>query len=91
MENAVGLISDKQFEELKPLENTEIKETSNILKSTKIGQGIPFLPTSLEGLRDMFGKLWTDGVKNKILPLINELLRRGGMTDDQYHIIANKL
>ena len=86
-----GLISDEQFEELKHLENTEIEEISNILKSTKIGQGIPFLPTSLEGLRDMFEKLWTDGVKNKILPIINELLRRGGMTEDQHHIIANKL
>ena len=41
-----GLISDEQFEELKHLENTEIEEISNILKSTKIGQGIPFLPTS---------------------------------------------
>ena len=37
-----GLISDGQFEGLKHLENTKIEEISNILKSTKIGQGMPF-------------------------------------------------
>ena len=39
-----GLISDEQFEELENLENTEIEKISSILKSTKSGQGIPFLP-----------------------------------------------
>ena len=86
-----GLISDEQFEELNNLENTELEEISNILKGTKSGQGISFLPTSLADLRYTLGKLWTDGVKNKILPVLEELVRRGGMTDGQYSILVNEL
>ena len=85
------LISDEQFEELKDLENTEIEQISNVLKGTKIGQGIPFLPTALEGLRQKFAKLWEDGVKNKILPVLKEMLRRGGVTIEQFMILLNEL
>ena len=85
------LISDEQFEALRNLENTEVEQISHILKGTKIGQGIPFLPTALRDLRHMFGKLWNDGVKNKILPVLNELLRRGGVTIDQFLVFLNEL
>ena len=63
-----GLISDEQFEKLKNLENTEVEEISSIMKGTKSGQGISFLPTSLAALHYIFGKLWKAGAKNKILP-----------------------
>ena len=87
-----GLISDEQFEELKDLENTEVEKISNVLKSVKSSdQGIPFLPTSLKDLRHMFGQLWKTGVKDKILPVLKELLRRGGMTFEQFSILANEL
>ena len=63
----------------------------NSFSGVKIGQGIPFLPTSLKGLRAMFGALWTgftkngsELMKNKLLSLLKELLRRGGITDEQY-------
>ena len=56
-----------------------------------IGQGKPFLPTSLKGLRAIFGALWaeftkneSEMMKNKLLPVLKELLRRGGITDEQY-------
>ena len=67
MENLVheGLIYLEQFEELKNLENTEIEETSSILKSTKSGQGISFLPTSMTTLRHTFGQLWKTGARMK--------------------------
>ena len=86
-----GLISDNQFEELKDLENTEVEEIASILKGVKIGQGISFLPTSLTALRHMFGKLWKSGIKDKILPVLKELLRRGGMTDGQFSILVDEL
>ena len=73
------------------LENTELKEISSILKGTKIGQGISFLPTAMSALRYTFGRLWKAGVKNKILPVLKELLRRGGMTDGQYSILVDEL
>ena len=53
-----GLISDEQFEELENLENTEIEKISSILKSTKGGQGISFLPTTMADLRYTLGQLW---------------------------------
>ena len=59
--------------------------------ATKIGQGIPFLPAALEGLRQKFAKLWEDGVKNKILPVLKEMLRRGGVTIEQFMILLNEL
>ena len=52
---------------------------------------MPFLPTSLKGLRTMFGVLWTEftknGIemmKNKLLPVLKDHLRRGGITVEQY-------
>ena len=86
-----GLISDEQFEELKDLENTEVEEISNVLKGVKIGQGISFLPTTMSFLRYTLGRLWKAGVKDKILPVLEELLRRGGMTDGQYSILVDEL
>ena len=93
-----GLISDGQFEELSKLENTELEEISSILKGVKIGQGIPFLPTSLKGLRTMFDTLWKEFIKdggemmkNKLLPVLEELLRRGGITDEQFSRLRKEL
>ena len=76
-----GLISDEQFEKPSELENTELKEITSILKGMKSGQGISFLPTTMSALRYTLGQLWkaVDG-KNKILPVLKELIRRGGMT-----------
>ena len=86
-----GLISDEQFEELENLENTEIENISTVLKGVKVGQGISFLPTTMVALPS-FGQLWkAGGAKNKILPVLKELLRSGGMTDGQYSILVNEL
>ena len=72
------------------MENTELEEISSILRGTKSGQGISFLPTSIAALRYTFGQLWKAGVKNKILPVLKERLRRGGMTDGQYTILVDE-
>ena len=42
-------------------------------------------------LRYALGQLWNTGVKDKILPVLKELLRRGGMRDGQYSILVNEL
>ena len=44
-----------QFEELENLENIELEEISSILKGTKSGQGVSFLPTSMVALHHTFG------------------------------------
>ena len=45
----------------------------------------------MAALRHTFGQLWEAGVKNKILPVLKELLRRGGVTDGQYSILLKEL
>ena len=92
-----GLISDEQFEKLSKLGNTDIETIASVLKGVKIGQGMPFLKKSLKGLRTMFGILRTEFtangsemMKNKLLPVINELLRRGGITDEQYSALIKE-
>ena len=71
-----GLLSDEQFEKVSKLYNTDTER---------------FLPTPLKRLRAIFGALWTEFtqngsemIKNKLLPVLKELLRRGGITDEQY-------
>ena len=74
------------------MENTELNEILSILKGVKSGQGISFLPTTMAALRYTLGQLWKAGdAKNKILPVLQELLRRGGMTDRQYSILVDEL
>ena len=46
----------------------------------------------MTALRYTLGQLWKAGdAKNKILPVLKELLRRGGMTDGQYSILVDEL
>ena len=92
-----GLISDEQFERLSKLDNSDIETIASVLKSVKIEQGIPFLPTSLKGLGTMFGALWTEftkhgseKMKNKLLHVLKELLRRGDITDKQYSALIKE-
>ena len=59
-----GLISDKQFEKLSKLDNTDIETIASVPIGVEIGQGIPFLPTLLKGLCTVFGALWTEFTKN---------------------------
>ena len=69
-----GLISDEQFEKLSKLDNTDIEIIASVLKDVKIGQGIPFLPTSLKGLRTLFGALLPEFTKNEREMTRNKLL-----------------
>ena len=39
----------------------------------------------------MFGKLWEEGVKNKILPVLKELFRRGAVTIEQFSTLVDEL
>ena len=93
-----GLISGEQYEKVSALDSTEMEKIANVLKSSKIGQEIPFLPTSLSDLRAIFGKLWEKFekhggkmVRSKLLPILEELLRRGGITDAQYAVLIQDL
>ena len=75
-----------------------MEKSASVLKGAKIGQGVPFLPTSLSDLRNIFGKLWekfekrgSNMVKTKLLPILEELLHRGGIRDAQYTVLVQEL
>ena len=53
-----GLISGDQFKKLSALDGTYMEKIASVLKGAKIGKGVPFLPTTLSDLRNIFGKLW---------------------------------
>ena len=42
-----GLIFGDQFEKLSALDGTDMEKITSILRGAKMGQGVPFLPTSL--------------------------------------------
>ena len=93
-----GLTSRDQFEKLSDLDGTDMEKIANVLKGSKIGQGIPLLPTSLSELRNIFGKLYkkfekhgSKMVKTKLLPILEELLRRDGISDAQYAVLMQEL
>ena len=93
-----GLISGDQFEKLSALDGTDMKKIGSVLEGAMIGQGVPFLPTSLSDLRNIFRKLWekfekhgSKMVKTKLLPILEELLRRGGIMVAQYAVLMQEL
>ena len=80
------------------LDCTDMEKIASVLKGAKIGQGVPFLPTSLSDLRDIFGKSWekfekhgSKMVKTKLYPILEELLHRGGIRDAQYAVLMQEL
>ena len=93
-----GLVSGDQVEKLSDLDGTDMEKIANILKGSKIGQGMPLLPTSLSELRNIFGQLYkkiekhgSKMVKTKLLPILKELLRRDGIRDAQYAVLVQEL
>ena len=80
------------------LDGTDMEKIASVLKGAKIGQGVPFLHTPLSDLRNIFGKLWekfeehgSKMVKTKLLPIMEELLHRGGIGDVQYAVLMQEL
>ena len=98
MQVCEGLISGDQFEKLSDLDGTDMEKIANVLKGSKIGQGIPLLPTSLSELCNIFGKLYkkfeklgSKMVKTKLLPILEEFLHRDGIKDAQYAVLMQEL
>ena len=93
-----GLISGVQFEKLSGLDGPDMEKIESVLKGAMIGQGVPFLPTSLPDLRNIFRKLWekfekhgSKMVKTNLFPILEELLHRGGIRDAQYAVLMQDL
>ena len=90
-----GLLSQEQFEKLEDLKQVDLPRVIDIIKETKIGHGIKFLPSTLPDLKNRLHLLLTrdtvdtelSRVKREIHALLEELLRREAISAEHYATI----
>ena len=75
------LISTEQFKKLEELEEIDLPAVAAVIKETKIGQGLPFLPRKVSELTkhlhvwlEELAETGASTVRNKISALLKELL-----------------
>ncbi len=85
------LLSDEQFQKMIELEDMTMPAVVDIIKETKTGQGLKFLPRSIVGLSkklpiliEELVKTGMSRVKRELSGVFEELLRQGGVTLKQY-------
>ena len=85
------MLSDEQFQKMIELEDMTMPAVVDIIKETKTGQGLKFLPRSIVGLSkklpvliEELVKTGLSRVKREVSGVIEELLRQGGITLKQY-------
>ena len=93
------LLSDEQYLKLAQLDIDDINSSrlANIIKETKIGQGIKFLPRKLSDLTkqlqislEELAKSGASAVRNKVRAVLEELFRQKGITQDRYNSIKDE-
>ena len=91
------LISENEFDTLYSSRNKrDISNVANIIKLTKIGRGVRFLPRTTRGLYDSLNAI-VDLVPNssnlvlkmELFAILDELLQRKAITEKDYNIIRN--
>ena len=93
-----GLLSDKQFEKLVELDVLDFPAVALVIKGTKVGQGVKFLPNTMKSLRESLGTLSKElidtgnaVIKTQLIPVLEELRRCKGITDKQYATVKREL
>ena len=91
------LISENEFDTLYSSRNKrDISNVANIIKLTKIGRGVRFLPRTTRGLYDSLNAI-VDLVPNssnlvlktELFAILDKLLQRKAITDKDYNIVRN--
>ena len=88
---AEELLSPEQFEQLSELEQMDLPTIALVIKDTKVGQGLKFLPRKLTDLKQQL-QIWLKDlvetvrpdVRNKVGAVLEELLRRNGISLERY-------
>ena len=85
------LLSQEQFKKIMELDDKTLPAVADIIIETKSGQGLKFLPRTIVGLSkklalliEELGKTGMSRVKRELEGVIDELLRQGGVTLEQY-------
>ena len=86
-----GRLSDEQFKELVELEDPDLEKITQIIKDTKIGQGLNFLPWTISNLRhtlhSLLSELEENGselIKSKLASILEELFHRDAIRLKEY-------
>ena len=58
-----GLLSDEQFKQLGELEDPDFEKITEVIKDTKMGQGLNFLPRTISKLRPTLHPYWQNWKK----------------------------
>ena len=93
-----NLISDRRYLKLaEAVDEIDIEQLTDVIRETKIGQGIDFLPCKTDQLIDTLGEWIKElaekgGVvlQNKVSALLNELLMRKKLTEKRYKELTNE-
>jgi len=90
------LLSEEQADKINEIlrEGKDLEKIANVIKSSKIGNGISFLPTKIKDLTDTLqtglvelAKTGKNDLKQKIGAMLDELLRRRAITGERYNVI----
>ena len=90
------LLSDEQVDKINEIlwEGKDLKKIADVIKSTKIGNGISFLPTKIKDLTDTLqtglvelAETGKNDLKQKLGAMLDELLRRRAITSERYNVI----
>ena len=93
-----GLLSDKQFEKLVEFDVSDLPAVALVVKDTKVCQGVKFLHNTMKSLRESLGTLskgpvgnGSTVIKTQLIPVLEELHRRKGISDKQYAPVKREL
>ena len=91
------LLSDEQFEKILELEDITLPAVADIIKGTKLGQGLKFLPRTIVGLTaklplllEELSRTGQSRVKKEVAGVLEELLRQGGVSLHKYQEIKDE-
>jgi len=90
------LLSPEQHEKIK--EDSDLIDIADIIKDTKVGRGLKFLPRTINDLKSkaqvLLKEIATkgiDAIKNELLAILDELMHKNGITKDEHTSITNDI
>ena len=93
------LLNEEQANKINEIlqEGKDLEKIANVIKSSKIGNGLKFLPSKNKDLTDNL-QMWlaelvetvNNDLKQKIGAVLDELLRRHVITEERYNTIKEE-
>ena len=92
------LLSPEQYEKLNAAAALDLTAIAEIIKDTKVGRGLKFLPRTVDDLKTKVQVLLKeiatkgiDAIKNELIAVLDKLLHKNGITENVYSSINNDI